>query len=237
MSSPAALATRAWPGAERPAVLIHGVDGSAGGWEAVAAAVAERRRLIAIDLRGRGASSMDGPWGVAAHAADVVALLEKEAVDGPVTLVGHSFGGHVAARVAADRPDLVSDLVLLDGGPPRSIPEGTTPDALCDGALANIVPNLENKGYPVSAAAVDADFRSMVGDEVGARPLFAVTVPVRLFRAEHGVAPGLPVVVPDSIVDELMTAGIDLTEQLVAGATHFTIVFEPSDDVVAAIVG
>jgi pimeloyl-ACP methyl ester carboxylesterase len=41
----------------------------------------------------------EGPYGIGAHAADVAALIEAEA-PGPVTLVGHSFGGAVAALVA-----------------------------------------------------------------------------------------------------------------------------------------
>ncbi len=45
--------------------------------------------------------------------AALTALLDSE-VDAPVLVVGHSFGGAVALHLAAARPDLVSDLVLLD---------------------------------------------------------------------------------------------------------------------------
>jgi pimeloyl-ACP methyl ester carboxylesterase len=56
-------------------------------------------RWLAPDLRGHGRSVREGPYGIGAHAADVAALVEAEA-PGPVTLVGHSFGGAVAALVA-----------------------------------------------------------------------------------------------------------------------------------------
>jgi pimeloyl-ACP methyl ester carboxylesterase len=56
-------------------------------------------RWLAPDLRGHGRSLREGPYGIGAHAADVAALIEAEA-PGPVTLVGHSFGGAVAALVA-----------------------------------------------------------------------------------------------------------------------------------------
>jgi len=56
-------------------------------------------RWLAPDLRGHGRSVREGPYGIGAHAVDVATLIEAEA-PGPVTLVGHSFGGAVAALVA-----------------------------------------------------------------------------------------------------------------------------------------
>ncbi len=57
-------------------------------------------RWLAPDLRGHGRSVREGPYGIGAHAADVAALIEAEA-PGPVTLVGHSFGGAVAGLLAS----------------------------------------------------------------------------------------------------------------------------------------
>ncbi len=227
------IGVRRWDGeASSPScVLIHGVDGSSEAWATVATGVAGRRALIAIDLRGRGGASMQGPWGVDAHAADVAEFLAT--LDGPVTLVGHSFGGHVAARVAADRPDLVDALVLVDGGPPRLIPESMTAAELADGALSNIVPNLEAKG--ASVEAVTADFHSMVGEERAARPIFDVAVTISLLRAELGVAPTLPPVVPDAIVTEMRDAGLVFDESVIGEATHFSVLGDHSSAVVEAL--
>ena len=75
--------------------------------------------MLAVDLRGHGASSRPGAYSVALMAADVASLLD--AVGGAaVDLVGHSLGGLVALRVAAGRPDRVRRLVLEDVGMPHA---------------------------------------------------------------------------------------------------------------------
>lgn len=87
---------------ERLLVLLHGMGANASVWERMLPLVEEswRGRWLAPDLRGHGRSAREGPYGFGMHAADVAALIEAEA-PGPVTLVGHSFGGAVAALVAS----------------------------------------------------------------------------------------------------------------------------------------
>ena len=134
----------------------------------------------------------------------------------------------MAARFAADHPELVRSLLLVDGGPPRMIPDGMSPEEIVAGALTNIVPNLGSKPFPIVVAAVETDFASMVIDPAGARPLFdlAGVEPaggIHLLRAESGVAPGLPPVVSDGVIEALEIAGISFTSEMVAAVTHFTI--------------
>lgn len=52
-----------------------------------------------------------------AQAEDLMAVLEKLNV-GPVHLVGHSYGGYIATRVACDRPDLLLSATLVEPGGP-----------------------------------------------------------------------------------------------------------------------
>jgi pimeloyl-ACP methyl ester carboxylesterase len=87
---------------ERLLVLLHGMGANGSVWERLRPQIERfwRGRWLAPDLRGHGRSLRQGPYGVGAHAADVAALIEAEA-PGPVTLVGHSFGGAVAALVAS----------------------------------------------------------------------------------------------------------------------------------------
>jgi pimeloyl-ACP methyl ester carboxylesterase len=75
-------------------------------------AALDGREVVSLDLPGFGASpSPDQPWGAARYAAEVARLLRQAGI-GPVLVVGHSFGGRVAAHLAADHPDLVSGVVF-----------------------------------------------------------------------------------------------------------------------------
>lgn len=88
-------------GGERLLVLLHGMGANASVWERMLPLI-ERSwsgRWLAPDLRGHGRSAPEGPYGVGMHAADVAACIEAEA-PAAITLVGHSFGGVVAALVA-----------------------------------------------------------------------------------------------------------------------------------------
>jgi pimeloyl-ACP methyl ester carboxylesterase len=66
---------------------------------------------------------------MAAHVSDLLALLDHVAAP-PVVLAGHSMGAYVAARLAAEHPDRVSSLVLVDGGLPIPVPSDAEPDEL-----------------------------------------------------------------------------------------------------------
>ncbi len=68
--------------------------------------------VVAVDLPGFGASPPPvEPWSTAGYGQLIADLIEEVATDS-VVVVGHSFGGRVAARLAASRGDLVAGLVL-----------------------------------------------------------------------------------------------------------------------------
>jgi pimeloyl-ACP methyl ester carboxylesterase len=93
-------------------ILVHGTPGSAASWADYLLDPPPDVELLALDRPGFGRS---GPAGAMPSLADqAAAVLALMATDGrPVVLLGHSLGGPVVARVAADHPDRVSALVLL----------------------------------------------------------------------------------------------------------------------------
>ncbi len=81
--------------------------------------------LLAPDLRGRSANR-PGRYGMAVHVADLIAVLDHAGADRAV-VIGHSMGCSIAARFAADHPERVAAVVLLDGGLPL-LPENIMSD-------------------------------------------------------------------------------------------------------------
>ncbi len=76
------------------------------------ALVAEGFRVAAVDLRGHGDSDTTfESYGDADTSSDLVALIEE--LGGPAVLVGNSMGAGSAVMTAAERPELVSGLVLV----------------------------------------------------------------------------------------------------------------------------
>jgi pimeloyl-ACP methyl ester carboxylesterase len=121
----------AWSGAAPVVLAAHGITANALSWAAVAAALAGRVTLLAADLRGRAASRrLPPPYGMVAHADDLVAILDHLGVTTPVPLAGHSMGAWVAAVTADRHPDRFSGVLLVDGGVALPTPPGADIDAM-----------------------------------------------------------------------------------------------------------
>jgi lipase len=130
------------PSGANTVVAIHGITANHRNFTLLAEALPDHR-LLAPDLRGRGASrDLPGPWGIDRHAEDVAALITSSAA-GPVVLVGHSMGGFVAAALARQFPDLVSGLVLVDGGLPFPLPQGIDVDQAIAATLGPALQRLQ----------------------------------------------------------------------------------------------
>lgn len=97
-----------------PAIMVHGLGGSAQNWTDLQATLRDRLEAQAPDLPGFGHSPapIDGAYRLRDHAHAITALVEEQ-VGRPVHLFGNSLGGAVATIVAARRPDLVRTLTLV----------------------------------------------------------------------------------------------------------------------------
>jgi pimeloyl-ACP methyl ester carboxylesterase len=140
------LSTLHWP-AESPGapvvVLVHGITGNGLAWARVAGALGTDVEVFAPDLRGRaGSAGLPGPYGIATHAEDLLALLDAVGARQAV-LAGHSMGAFVVAVAAAGvARDRVRGVVLVDGGLPFPAAPGadveTTLGAMLGPALARL---------------------------------------------------------------------------------------------------
>jgi len=137
-------------------VLVHGITESRRAWDPLLAPlIAAGYRVVAIDLRGHGASSAVAPYDLATMATDLGAVLAAERIDDAL-LVGHSLGGAVVSAFAA-------------GGPCRGVINVDQPLTLGDfkQVLAELEPML--KGNPDEfGRAISAIFDQMSGPLDGA---------------------------------------------------------------------
>ena len=137
----------------RTVLAVHGITASAMSWPAVAAALPDDWSMVALDLRGRGASrELPGPFGLEVHARDVAAV--ASALGGRPVLLGHSMGAYVSVLAAAERPELFGRVVLVDGGVPLPLPEGADPDEVLAATLGPALERLRTT-YPSVEAYVD----------------------------------------------------------------------------------
>ena len=103
--------------AERePLLVLHGLFGNQGNWGLHSKALAERYRVIGIDLRNHGESPHAPELDYQAMAEDVRALIEAREL-GACTVLGHSMGGKVAMQLALSYPALIKRLIVVDIAP------------------------------------------------------------------------------------------------------------------------
>ena len=159
------IALRDWgaPAPDAPTIVLAHANGFCGAMFCkTAVALTSRFHVLAYDARGHGASELEVNeatlnWGVMHD--DLADLLDTLAAAGrirlPVTAVGHSMGGAAVLCVAGKRPDLISQLMVLD--PVVWWPEMLAPDfvserktQLVEGSKSHYVLNLH---YPLSSTS------------------------------------------------------------------------------------
>jgi pimeloyl-ACP methyl ester carboxylesterase len=100
------------PSNSRVLLLLHGFLGHAHWWDFIAPSFAADYRVLAIDFGGMGDSSWRARYSNDSFVAEVGAMLER--IGRPATIVGHSFGGRIAACAAHEFSDLVEHAIIVD---------------------------------------------------------------------------------------------------------------------------
>jgi 2-succinyl-6-hydroxy-2,4-cyclohexadiene-1-carboxylate synthase len=93
-------------------VLLHGFTHTGASWDPVVAALGERYRALALDIRGHGSASARMPVTLEGVLEDVGALTPER-----FTLVGYSMGGRIALHAALALPERIERLVLIGASP------------------------------------------------------------------------------------------------------------------------
>jgi pimeloyl-ACP methyl ester carboxylesterase len=110
--------------ARLPVICIHGLTRNSADFDELAPWVASMgRRVIAVDVRGRGKSATDpdpANYNQAVYAADVIKLAHDLGIERAV-FVGTSMGGLITMAVALKRPTLIASAILNDTGPVLSM--------------------------------------------------------------------------------------------------------------------
>lgn len=103
------------PEAAPPVLMIHGASANAREYtSSLAPHLDDSLRLLMADRPGHGWSDrFDGAEMLGAQARQMAGVLDQMAPGRKAVIVGHSFGGAVALRLALDRPDLIAGVVLL----------------------------------------------------------------------------------------------------------------------------
>lgn len=122
-------------------LLLHGFTGSSASWARVLPELAERYRVIAVDLLGHGVS--DAPaeaerYGMVPVAADIAALLDYLDI-ARAHLLGYSMGGRLALYLALLWPERWRSLVLESSSPGLAAAEERIERAAHDKELASFI--------------------------------------------------------------------------------------------------
>ena len=120
----ATVRARAWgERGDRTLVLVHGGAAHAQWWAPLAPLLADRHRVVALDMTGHGDSDRRDVYSVTTWAEEVLAVAAAAGGSGRPFVVGHSMGGFVTIATAALHGDALEGAVVIDAPVRRPDPE------------------------------------------------------------------------------------------------------------------
>lgn len=148
-------------GAGVPVIALHGSAATSGQWRFLAGCLEGRFRVVAPDLPGYGRSEAleEGAPDLARVAARLVPLID--AAGEPVHLVGHSFGGAVALKIARAMPERVRSLTLIEPASFHLLRDGKAPDRRLHAEIMGVASDVRgfvHEGDPWNGMARFVDY-------------------------------------------------------------------------------
>jgi len=129
-------------GEGKPLFILHGLFGMLDNWLTIGKKLAEKYRVILVDLRNHGKSFHSDDCDYFLMAEDVAKLISHLGFE-EVALLGHSMGGKVAMQLAMNEPDLIKQLIVVDIAP-KTYPPGH--QEVFDAFNAVDLDNVANRG-------------------------------------------------------------------------------------------
>ena len=170
----------------------QGLYGSGRNWGVIARRLADRRNVIAVDMRNHGDSPRMATQSypeMAADLAEVIATLAQ-----PVDLMGHSMGGKAAMHLALTRPDLIRRLIVADIAPVSYSHDQTRHvDAMMSVDLSSVITRADADTALTRAGVDDAALRAFFLQSLDLRatpPRWKLNLPV--LKAEMSKIIGWP---------------------------------------------
>lgn len=103
-------------GSGKPIVIVHGLYGSSDNWLTVAKKLASGYRVFSLDLRNHGHSPNSDIHDFEAMTNDLAEFFDEHRIEKAI-LIGHSMGGKTAMSFAADYPERIEKLIVVDIAP------------------------------------------------------------------------------------------------------------------------
>ena len=103
-------------GAGKPVVIVHGLYGSSDNWLTVAKKLSIEYKVFMIDQRNHGRSPNSNEHNYELLKNDLVEFFDQQNIEKAI-LIGHSMGGKTAMSFAADYPERIEKLIVVDIAP------------------------------------------------------------------------------------------------------------------------
>lgn len=103
-------------GTGKPVVIVHGLYGSSDNWLTVAKKLSSEYQVFMIDQRNHGRSPNSEEHSYEAMKNDLAEFFDQQAIEKAIVM-GHSMGGKTAMSFAADYPERIEKLIVIDIAP------------------------------------------------------------------------------------------------------------------------